>query len=316
MSVLISLVGEQPIPNLMAIRAEQPDAVVLVWSAFTKGVARRLSDLPKMPEIIDCPVNAYDFDSIRDGIDAAIAKRGWVRDEITFNLTGGTKTMAFAAYELAKSMRLPFTYLQSEGNTSQLFRYVWEPDPSDSAMIVPHKKDAVDVSGLIELDEYIRAHVGKWWYASSNGDERGRRFEALVREALLEQGVVDELRAGVSWMGGAEADLIMRLGGNFGVAEIKINLRGNRPIEQLGLITRQRVFGTYIRKLLIGGREMDYNSRQVAESTGIQVIELTSWQQGDSLTGPDLAAFQLSSTDKSQLQQMVRQAMMAEGDAA
>ncbi len=114
-------------------------------------------------------------------------------------------------------------------------------------------------------------------------------------------------------MGGAEADLIMRLGGNFGVAEIKINLRGNRPIEQLGLITRQRVFGTYIKKLLIGGREMDYNSRQVAESIGIHVIELTSWQQGDSLTGPDLAAFQLSSTDKSQLQQMVRQAMMAEG---
>ncbi len=69
-----------------------------------------------------------------------IARRGWVRDEITFNLTGGTKTMAFAAYELAKSMRSPFTYLQSEGNTSQLFRYIWEPDPSYSAMIVPHKR--------------------------------------------------------------------------------------------------------------------------------------------------------------------------------
>ncbi len=77
MSVLISLVGEQPVPNLIAIRAEQPDAVVLVWSALTKGVACRLSDLPKMPEIIDCPVNAYDFNSIRDGIDAADRKT-WV----------------------------------------------------------------------------------------------------------------------------------------------------------------------------------------------------------------------------------------------
>lgn len=123
MSVLISLVGEQPIPNLIAIRAEQPSAVVLVWSAFTKGVACRLSEMPNMPEIVDCPVNAYDFGSIRDGIDAAISRRGWSTDEITFNLTGGTKTMAFAAYELAKSMQSPFVYLQSEGNKSELIRF-------------------------------------------------------------------------------------------------------------------------------------------------------------------------------------------------
>jgi hypothetical protein len=194
---------------------------------------------------------------------------------------------------------------------------LWAPDPEDSNAIVPAKKDATDVSGLIALDEYIRAHVGKWWYGSGNvGDEKGRHLEALVTEVLSHTGIVDELKSNVTWMGGAEADLVMRLGSTFAVAEVKKNLSEKRSIEQLGLITRQRLFGTYIRKLLILGGVMPSNNRQVAESVGITVIELDSWQEANSLSGSELKAFQLSPADQSKLQKEVRGALIAEGDAA
>jgi hypothetical protein len=43
--ILISLIGEQPIPNLLPLRHQPPEVAVLVYSDFTEKAAHRLAKL-------------------------------------------------------------------------------------------------------------------------------------------------------------------------------------------------------------------------------------------------------------------------------
>ena len=60
MTVLISLIGEQPIPNLLPIKLENPDIVVLIHSDFTASVAANLKGLISVP-VISKALDAYDI---------------------------------------------------------------------------------------------------------------------------------------------------------------------------------------------------------------------------------------------------------------
>lgn len=46
-TVMISLVGEQPVPNLLAVLHVRPEHVVLVCTERTKGVSERLRSVLK-----------------------------------------------------------------------------------------------------------------------------------------------------------------------------------------------------------------------------------------------------------------------------
>jgi len=307
MTVLVSLIGEQPIPNLLAIRAEQPDTILLVYSTVTKEGAKRLKELPSIPKVVDCPTEAYNLPAIRSEIDRVIRLRRWGREQLVFNLTGGTKTMALAAYEIAKSLRTPFLYLQSEGKQSVLYRYQWAT--TENGESVPVLEESHTTANLISLDEYIRAYVGDWHRDErDDGTPEGRRFEQIIREALSDGETVDELEYDVRWSDTMEADLVMRRGSSFAVAEIKQGRRSGKKddLQQLAMIARQQVLGTYIQPIFILGKDMDYNIRHLAESFGIAVIEVPSWES----TGD------VSPIDCAKLRAEVRRILTPEGDSA
>ena len=112
--VMVSLLGEQPIPNLIPIRFYQPDVALLVYTTRTQTVHRRLEGLIQS-RLRSCQVDPYDISSIFIEVDGVVAQEKSAGVDFLFNLTGGTKAMMLAGYRLAQSYGSPFLYLQTEG---------------------------------------------------------------------------------------------------------------------------------------------------------------------------------------------------------
>ena len=62
--ILISLIGEQPVPNLLPIRYEKPQEVVLAYTDLTEKVFQRLKKLLE-PDILVHPLEKADPYDIR-----------------------------------------------------------------------------------------------------------------------------------------------------------------------------------------------------------------------------------------------------------
>ena len=125
--IMLSLIGEQPIPNLLPLRHQPPEVAVLVYSDFTEKAARRLGKLlPQGCQVEYCPVSAYDIAAAKQELLGLVAAKGWAPASLLFNLTGGTKPMSLAAYLAAAELRAPFLYLQSEGKQTRLYRYEFD----------------------------------------------------------------------------------------------------------------------------------------------------------------------------------------------
>lgn len=121
---MIALIGEQSIPNLLVLRREQPDEAIFAFTQRTEEVAKCLCSLLQNDMRIHfCQIDPYDIQRIRESLRHCLQDRNRSSMELIFNLTGGTKPMRFAAYQLAEELQAPFVYLQGEGKRSRLYRY-------------------------------------------------------------------------------------------------------------------------------------------------------------------------------------------------
>lgn len=124
MKIAISLVGEQPIPNLLPLRYYRPDLVLLVYSKFTQRAAKRFTHLiQNETNVSELEVDAYDIISIQEKIAGKLHEQVSDTDEVIFNITGGTKPMSLATFLVAANRQADVCYLQSEGKKSRLFSY-------------------------------------------------------------------------------------------------------------------------------------------------------------------------------------------------
>ncbi len=209
--VTISLIGEQPIPNLLPLRYQPPDIALLAHTDRTKRVAERLQRLLKSPDIQVrlIPTDPYDIRRVQADIRGFLAREGLEGAELAFNLTGGTKTMVMAAYELAREYEAPFFYLQSEGRRSILYRYRFEGG-------VARYEGKEVLPGVLTIHDYLKAHLDNP-YPKITGPRNS--FEKAIAEALKE--VVDEVVVGVTLAGALEVDLVVRKGNQVGVIQAK-----------------------------------------------------------------------------------------------
>ncbi len=287
--VMIALIGEQPIPNLLPIRYEEPDRVMLVYTERTEKGFERLKDLLGATKIdplkIDSP---YDIFSILRDLRRSINDNGFDCSSIIFNLTGGTKPMAFASYRLAEEFSSPFLYLQSEGGKSLIYRYEFS---SGAAQLI--KRDVIP--DVLSIDDYLKAHLGSYNEAVPKDP-----FEMLVKEALVNS--VSETASSINH-GALEIDLVIRCGNQIGIAEVKTGKKARKKegIDQLNTAGEQRYLGTYTRKFLIVDREIGSQNRALAEAHRINVIELCSGENGE-----------LSSEDKEKLVRTIRKDLGAQ----
>jgi len=265
--VMIALIGEQPIPNLLPVRYEKPDRVALVYTNKTEKGFERLKNLLGDDYVDPLKIKSpYDIFEIKQDLANFINENRFKSSDIIFNLTGGTKPMAFASYHMAEDLSCPFIYLQSEGGKSIIFRYEFL-----EGRIQLISKDSIP--NLLIIDDYLKAYLNS--YSRTSNDNP---FEGLVYDALCNS--VDECVRSITH-GNLEIDLVMQCGNQVGIAEVKSGKKALKKegIDQLNTAAEQRYLGTYTRKFLILDREIGSENRELAEAHRIRIIELKSGEK-------------------------------------
>jgi hypothetical protein len=286
--IMISLVGEQPIPNLLPIRHQSPAAVVLAYTDRTQAAAERLERLlPEDCETIPCHVSPYDIRETIRSLQALIKERSWVAADLLFNLTGGTKAMALAAYIAATDHMASFLYLQSEGRKTRLYRYDFDADG------IPRVSTDQLLPGLITIDDYLRAYVDDYWVTGFAKGGPGGSFERAIYDVLEPK--VDEIIAGVSLTSELDVDLIVRCENQVGLIEAKTGTKVKKGIDQLNTAGGQRFLGTYTRKMLISDQQWDdtfTNHKDLAKARRVTVVQLPSFGMSQQLSPEDVERLQ------------------------
>lgn len=286
MTTIISLIGEQNIPNLLPILHRQPERVILVYTDFTAETAVRLTKLIQSKvkaDVIQLVVDAYNIDQTKN--DILTATRSFLPADILVNFTGGTKMMSLAAYQAAADLNAPIFYVQSQGKTTILYTYMPEDGryPSYTVETIP---------SLITIADYLNAYLNDYQITGiANSSERGRKFEELVYHVL--QTAVDEVRVGVKMLNTVDIDFVVRCGNQIGIVETKTGLsKPKTGIDQINTAGGQTYLGTYVQKFYVCDQFWGDNLqdlKQIAIDRKIEIIELPSFGQSDTISENDAA---------------------------
>lgn len=283
MTTLLHLIGEQPMPILLPDRFLQPARSLLVCTARTRPVAERLQRRLLLHATVE-EVDPYDLPTIL----ARLNTLAPADQPAVVNLTGGTKMMMLAAFALAMQRGWNFVYLESERPPATLHRYSTDAGLKRRAQ---HK-----LPTLICAADYLNAHLPGFREDGFSRDADGYLtdgglFEQAVCEALRPH--VDEVLAGVRPEGVAdqiEMDLVIRVGNQVGVAELKLGGQAERPkqgIDQLSTATGREYLGTYTAKFLITANPLARRVLELAKQKQVTAVTLTDYRLGDPLTPAD-----------------------------
>lgn len=293
LDMLVTLVGEQPMANLLPIRYLRPRRALLLFSEKTQPISDKLkqvlcrwrtsSDEPQV-EVLEQEVQPYDIAPARQAIREALESCGWDPSKTIFNLTGGTKPMMIAAYDIARSRRARAVYLHSEDSRSLLYYYSFNDGGEGIA-----PDCTVEIPGVITLRDYLDVHLGVNGYAHgqfANGP--GGPFEQAVFTAI--RNAVDEADVAIKIGSAVDIDLAVRCGNQVGIAEIKTGRDANRKraIDQLNTAAHPAFLGRYTARFLIIDRHhTDRNVSELAKKRGITVIELPSYSADGAISEED-----------------------------
>lgn len=284
MKTIISLIGQQPIPNLLPIRQIQPEAALLVYSDFTKTATNRLADLIQDElDVWRLLVDAYAVADIRDAILEQLDEKQIQPEDIIFNITGGTKPMSLAAYLACIHLGSDFVYLQSEGKQSRLYWYATAG--GETAL----KGDFV-LPGLITADDYLRVYVGSYELTGFANEQAGGLFERAIHQAL--ESAVDEILVGAKLLGALDVDFVVRCNNQVGIIEAKMGGGLKKGLDQLTNAGGQQYLGTYTQKFLVSDQVWDHtrsNLKELADARRISVIEAPSFSQTGQISEADTA---------------------------
>lgn len=248
---LLSLVGEQPTPNLLIARALSVNSNILCYTETTAKVAGNLTNLLNETEIY--PVEPYRIDQAVEQITALVG------EGTVMNLTGGTKPMALAAYEVARSLSLPVVYLQSEGSASTLYQYDWQ-----AGRLKLTSRQTLEA--LITIQDYLEAHGLQ--PTSENALQNPQ--ESGLRRWL--EGQVDECRNNLVFEA-LEIDFILRRNNQVAIMEAKMTEKNSRKgIDQLNTAGGRAYLGTYTKKIWVVNKPLGSQLSHLAEARQIDVV--------------------------------------------
>lgn len=277
--MLLSLIGEQPIPNLLPIRHLKAAENLILHTnnenASLKPAQRLKKLIPPELEVSLLQVNAYRVDTIREKLEETLGGR----TDVIFNLTGGTKPMSLAALEVARARRATCVYYQTEGQRgrdqqSKLYFYRFD----EAGNLVFDHAEALP-GGLINLDEYLRAHLEgyeeKGFAPGSGGDQERAVLAALKSE-------MDEIKANIKPLGvkdQIEIDLLARRGNNVAVLEVKSGGQGSnkKALDQLTTMAAREYLGIYATRVIVTRADDDSKTdwyKALARALHVEVVEL------------------------------------------
>ena len=278
-TTMISLIGEQPIPNLLPVKAEHPEKVILAHTTKTEALSRRLEGILAQSVAVErTKIPAYDLPKITAHFRDLIARRTERSKSLVVNLTGGTKPMVLGLHLVATESRIPFVYFQTEGMQSKLYKYRF--DGQDIRLI---SEKIIDET--ITISEYLQAHLEEF-QVTGFSQTPGGAFEKAVYEVLSPH--VDEILVGVK-KGAFDIDLAVRRANQIAIVEVKSGTKalGKRGIEQLNTAASREFLGIYTRKILAIDTEWDVtrsNLRKLAEAHEIALLEFPGFSKGGEIS--------------------------------
>ncbi len=259
---MLCLIGEQPVPNLLPIRALTPRKVILFSTEFTKIRSLQLESVLIEEGIPISQIEIDDPYNIAKMVPVIARQIAASTPPVLLNLTGGTKPMAFAGLEATRKHGSSFCYLQSQ-DESKLWLYKWE---NDTLALKDVRKIQED---LIKIQDYLRIHMGDYTQT-----DFGDSFEASVCKVLKPH--VSEIAHSIRRGGSLEIDLVVRCGNRVGIAEVKTgkSAKSKAGLDQLNAACARELLG-HTNKFLVVDREYPPNNKALAMARNINVVELT-----------------------------------------
>jgi len=122
----ITLIGGQLLPIFIGIKEFNPDKVYFVASNESKVGLQQLKAIIKGVPFSEHNCDAYDFASVKNTCEKILDKIG-SNEEVSFNLTGGTKIMVLAVQSIIHERGIPGFYINQDNTLLELSSYSKKP---------------------------------------------------------------------------------------------------------------------------------------------------------------------------------------------
>lgn len=279
MTTMVALVGEQPLPNFLPVLHYGPKNVLLLYTARTVQRFEYLqATLQNKANIVGLKTDAYDIPKIADMLDKALEER--TVEPLQFNLTGGTKPMSLAAYQISQKRMASVIYLQSEGKETRVYKYTWEPQQLKSA-------GSELLPAYLTLQDVFNLHFGPGnWKEEGSARGEGGAFEDALATVL--RGKKYEVMVGVKAMDRQiDIDLAIRAGNRYGIIEAKMGNKGSRLDGVKQLSNAVRHLGTYSQTCYVITVPPQRDHEMITSASNIQVISLPGYTAGKTISEED-----------------------------
>ena len=336
MTTMIALVGAQPLPNFLPIRQyKKITHVLLVYTNTTESHYKRLQEKLQMEgkKVYGVQTHPYDMRAIIDKLNATLDElKTLLSGPLEFNLTGGTKIMSLAAYQVAAQHNAPVMYLQSETEPSTIDHYTWQ-----GHQLVLEKSDTLmayaDLQDVLEL--YLSANKSKddknrWEVKGPTQDNNtyGHLFEKAIADTLEEDGY--KVLCGVKGPNN-QLDIDVMIGYHNRIGIIEAKTAGDGTVEEPGKSTEankldskkpkqfdgkvkkldgikqlsyamQYLRGTYIKQFHVIAGTPSEDLEMMCKTLGIPLISLPNYKRGPGATS-------LSNEDRKTLLDAIKEKM-------
>lgn len=300
MTTMIALVGEQPLPNFLPVRYYDYDNILLVYTQKTQQkyeyLKATLQREVKKINVYGLETDPYDITAIARALKKELDKLAVVVSEpLVFNLTGATKIMSLAAYQVAEQCSSAMIYLQSEGKQTRVYHYIWERQQLRAT-------DNELLSECIKLQDVFNLYFGpgKWQEFGSKRktkDQKGKLFEEALAATLALHGY--EVMVGIRGAGGnIDVDIAIRSGNQYGIIEAKTGSKTTKLEGIQQLHTAAKYLGTYSQTFYVITGESEPGQQELVTVSNIQVISLFNYDGTSHPLAPEDATRLLNSVDK------------------
>lgn len=279
--ILLSLVGEQPIPNLLplwqfteisSVQFAATDTTRLQAEALCSSIARneQLKRLVVHPILM---VEAYALSRTRFVLAQAIAD--WQRqgENVLVNFTGGTKIMSAAALQSVYGSGAHLMYVSTEKNK-----------------VIFYQSDGVELRQVeISLDINVRQYLDACGLevrlpnpkAAPPPPKEGDHLEQLVFEQAVNSGIFDDVQRNVNVQrlthGSCvknELDVVVTRNGRLAVCSCKSGRNvTNEALYELASLSSRENLGIYCGKVLAVAEELASGLYERARSSRIKIVD-------------------------------------------
>jgi hypothetical protein len=290
MATMIGLVGDQPLPNFLAVRHFHYDKVLLVYTKESERQYEYLKAALQKEAFVNVAkgikTEAFYINQIVQTLDEELTYgRLYASEELVFNLTGGTKAMSLAAFQVAQLHDAEMLYVTSGiGKDVHVYHSSWSGN-----QLLPAGEE--EIPACIELKDVFDLHLGKDnWEECGPSRDIGGLFEKVLADALRKQkNVISEVKSGIRTLNRQiQMDIVVRLGNHYAIIEAKTKQKEQDPnktqkgpplkgVEQLSIFTS--LLSTYSRGFYVTTVPANSEHKALMKALDLRAFSLESYDE-------------------------------------